>query len=103
MLNKEIDATLYIFKFFTILKLVCFIPPKGTTIFFVSFFKLINLKIPKFLLYFLLSKRGDKKIYLTFCFSLILISLREWADPNNINLFFKLNALKFKLLLKDGI
>ena len=46
---------------------------------------------------------GDKNIYSIFCISLILISFKLCADPNNLNFLFKLYELKFNSLLKDGI
>ena len=44
----------------------------------------------------------DKKIVLTLCFSLILISFKLCADPINSNFFFMLKRKTFNSLLKDG-
>ena len=46
---------------------------------------ILNLLIPRKFLFFL--NKEDKKIFLTPCFSLILISFRLCADPINLKFF----------------
>ena len=61
------------------------IPPRATISLFESLDIKLNLFIPRKLLFSL--KIEDIKILLTFCFSLILISLTLCADPINKNSF----------------
>ena len=68
-------------------KLLLEIPPKATTFFLVKFDSILNLLIPRKFLFFL--NKDDKKIFLTACFSLILISLTLCADPTKSKFFFK--------------
>jgi len=63
-------------------------PPKAIICLFESFDIKLNLLIPKKLLFFL--KIEDKKIFSTFCFSLILISFKLCADPINEKPFLNL-------------
>ena len=79
----------------------CEIPPKAIISFFVSFEIKLNLFIPKKFLFSL--NKEDKKIFSTFCFSLILISLRLCADPTILKFFLKEYAKCCVLLLKDGM
>ena len=90
----------------TFVKLIFFIffldiPPKATTFLFVYLIKILNLLKPKKFLFLLNS--DDIKMFWTFCNSLILISLRLWADPTTAK-FRKVEYAKWlKLLLKEGI
>ena len=68
--------------------LFLFMPPNAIKGFLVYLLKLLNLNIPKDFLDFFVLNKGDKKICSTFCFSLILISFKEWAEPTIICLLF---------------
>jgi len=76
------------------------IPPRATISLFESFDIKLNLFIPRKLLFSL--KIEDIKILLTFCFSLILISLTLWAEPINKNFFLNVKPKWEKSLLNEG-
>ena len=76
------------------------IPPSTIIFFLVNFDNNLNLFIPKKFLFFL--NNDDKNIFSTFWSSLILISLRLWAEPIIWNFFFSEKLKWFKFLLNEG-
>ena len=78
-LKKEIPAKPITLKNFNLLIFLFVIPPRHTIFTLVNLLNNLNLLIPKKFLFTL--NKEDKKMTLTFCNSLILISLRLCADP----------------------
>ena len=77
------------------------IPPRAITFFLVIFDNVLNLCTSKNSLLFLTLKIGEINIKSTFCFFLISISLKLWAEPIIFNLLSIFPRIE-KFLLNEG-
>ena len=87
---------------FNLFKFLELIPPSAITFFLVLSARRLNFVEFKKFLHLLVLKIGDKKINSVPCFSLILISFIECAEPSIVNFCLIFVLLIFRLLLNEG-